>query len=445
MHWLFGLGNQIFSFCASAFDVGSDIANAMNFLEYSRNQTYSNISSLPQTNLTHPIKTHSTMAWNPTNETMNCATVDQRDDFIWGYLSLAIVFLPGIVNSTVMRLLSLINGRKWCSMAFCIIFVIPLIGAISPVLFLMVQLGSILYTCKFKEPHQVMENAIATLVGFEAVAEATPQLILQLFTIFNGYPSGLLQKVTIMISFFTIARVSILGEIANRIRIEASTKETDGKLNGLSFVESLMETIYRLPLYVSTIMFRVGSLCLILSYLRYYSLIPLAFLLAVQAMITWTRCKKIEKYQEGTTGLHDESLENVRLAQTALLMFKNVAVVNAYGGFDLEEDEKDLMLFIKNSAIATFTHHWTLLITIMVVSHFSPNAMEHWDSECDFPVKPGMHAFFWIFGAVLFMGLCSLTLIMFQAPSMIQVKANKDTPHDQEKRIEIPNETNHQT
>ena len=61
----------------------------------------------------------------------------------------------------------------------------------------------------------------------------------------------------------------------------------------------------------------------------------------------------------------------------------------------------------------------------MILGHSFPNASEHWSSECDFPLKPGTQAFFWIFGAVLFMGFYSLTAILYKAQVMTKVAINE--------------------
>ena len=191
----------------------------------------------------------------------------------------------------------------------------------------------------------------------------------------------------------------------------------------LTFKESFVETIYRLPLYASTIIFRVGSICLEMAYLRYYSLIPLTILFVMQTMITWTRRKQL------------------KLHKTFQLVVSNIGVVNAYSRFQTEttvaEDEKNVVKFIKHSAIATFTFHSTMLIIIMIIGHSFPTAMEHWYIDpCNFPLQPGMQSFFWVLAVVLFMGLYSLTAIIYRAPLMAQVDTI-DSEHDEDDTIGV--------
>ena len=108
------------------------------------------------------------------------------------------------------------------------------------------------------------------------------------------------------------------------------------------------------------------------------------------------------------------------LKLTLQLVVSNIGVVNAIGilnttkkqpswrnalqlvtyplGIDvlerLDEKEEDVVRFIRNSSLATFIHHSAMLIVIMVVGHFVPNAMDNWSSECDIFLKPGTQAFF---------------------------------------------------
>ena len=138
------------------------------------------------------------------------------------------------------------------------------------------------------------------------------------------------------------------------------------------------------------------------------------------------------------------------LKLTLQLVVSNIGVVNAIGilnttkkqpswrnalqlvtyplGIDvlerLDEKEEDVVRFIINSSLATFIHHSAMLIVIIVVGHFVPNAMDNWSSECDILLKPGTQAFFWLFGAVLFMGFYSVTAIMYGAPMMVNVNTN---------------------
>ena len=129
MDWL-GLGKHVFNFGSTSFDIGSDIANSLNFLGVYNNDTYTNITSASLTNLTCPITSHPTMPLSVTNETNLCATMDQREDYIWGMLSLGIVFLPGIIwsSSDLTKVIYSKNG----GLLVCWIILLPILWLIFP-------------------------------------------------------------------------------------------------------------------------------------------------------------------------------------------------------------------------------------------------------------------------------------------------------------------------
>ena len=396
----------MFTFCASGFDVGSDIVNSFSFL---------GVLSFPRRH----------------DDTSHCETRNQGKDLMWGILSLGMVFLPGFIYSLTFCVETFYRAT-WCGrclILFGMILFTPICSVGFPFVFLSLQLKAIINTFRNIKIDQEDQLRITQFTGFEAAIESTLQLILQLFIIFIGYPSSILQKVTVAASLFQIARCSVLNDIETKIGMM--------KINELSIKESLKETIYRLPLYASTIIFRVGSIVLTTAYLRLFALIPIAILFVTQTTITWMRYKKLDD-------------KGFALKLTLQLVVSNIGVVNAIGilnttkkqppwrsvlqlvtyplGIDvlekLDEKEEDVVRFIRNSSLATFIHHSAILILIMIVGHLVPNAMDNWSSECDLLLKPGTQAFFWLFGVVLFMGFYSVTAIMYGAPMMVNVNTN---------------------
>ena len=93
MNWL-GLAKHTFTFSSTLFDMGSDLANSLNFLGVFNPNTSSNVTSnFPDQQLTN----YSTKTLCITNEIDHCTSKDHRDDMIWGIVSLGIIFLPGFI------------------------------------------------------------------------------------------------------------------------------------------------------------------------------------------------------------------------------------------------------------------------------------------------------------------------------------------------------------
>ena len=102
-----------------------------------------------------------------------------------------------------------------------------------PVNFIVLQLKAIMMACHKQEVDQAEQTRITSMNSAEAALESTGQLLLQLYTLLNGYPSTTIQKMTICTSFFQIARSIILQDIETKILINEE--------ESLSFCKSLME------------------------------------------------------------------------------------------------------------------------------------------------------------------------------------------------------------
>ena len=173
-----------------------------------------------------------------------------------------------------------------------------------------------------------------------------------------------------------------------------------------------------MPVPSSSAVVIIFRMCLAMAYLRYYSLIPMALLFGIQTIIVWVRLKKLEDGSKAVTHIFE-------------LTVSNIGVVTAYDIKDAEygeevEDEKDVLRFIKTSTIASFIYHLAMLMIIMIMGRFFPDVIDHGlENRCDFPLEPGNQSFFWVFGAVLFMGFYSLTAILYRAPTMVKVETGQ--------------------
>ena len=134
MDW-FGLGKHIFTFGSTGFDIGSDIVNSLSFLGVFNNETYNNINSISLNNLSYHPTTHPTLPCRETNELIDCATMDQREDVIWGVLSLLIVFLPGYIVG-ISFLQRQLGARNWSNAFMWVIVGIPLLSVVFPLIVL---------------------------------------------------------------------------------------------------------------------------------------------------------------------------------------------------------------------------------------------------------------------------------------------------------------------
>ena len=219
---LMGLARYTIGLGSSFFDMGSDLINGLNFLKPSNETLSASNSSYSITNMTNTTV-------EIVNETSNNIVYDQVHQ-IWGTMSIMMIFLPGFVYG-IPIMISNICKRDWSTALK------SLVGSIFfPFIFFFVQLFAIILTClkkEVKEVDQEVPTVITRMTAAEAALESTGQLMLQIFTIMNGFPSNWIQMVTITSSFLQIGRSVILQDIETKIWIREE--------ESLSFCQSLKE------------------------------------------------------------------------------------------------------------------------------------------------------------------------------------------------------------
>ena len=165
MDWI-GVGKHSFTFGSTIFDIGSDIANSLNFLGVWNNDTYNSSTSLSITNITHSMTANLTLPLTAANGMKECAMIGERQDLIWGILSLMVVFLPGAFLG-VSEVLKSISDKNWCRIPYVLIPGIPLLAVVVPFWLLSYQLLAIVTKCQKKEVTQKQQLLITKDTGFE--------------------------------------------------------------------------------------------------------------------------------------------------------------------------------------------------------------------------------------------------------------------------------------
>ena len=402
-----GIAKHTFALGSSSFDMGSDLVNGLSFLGYfettNENSSASNLSFSLENFINKTVAV---------SEVPNDNIEDQVHK-IWGILSILFMFLPGFVIGFPI-VINNICKRDWLKAFGWLV-----ISIFFPVLFIFVQLYAIIMTCLKKELSQEFQTAITIMTAAEAGLESTGQLMLQLFTIVNSFPSNWTQKVTIASSFFQIGRSVILQDIEMKIWI----KEEES----LTFVQSLKETLKRIPIYVPTIVFRTGSLVVAMAYLRIYSIIPIFILLLELGWVSWMRFKKLNDREAAMT-------------YTAQIMINNVGVLNSYafvqGGDDFDdEDEESNKRFVVQSTLITFIHHTSILVIIMFIGYIQ--LPDFFISTLIF--EPGSEELYLLIGCVIAIGVLSLTinLCYFKWDEISKCSLTKTKSVDQDAPIEL--------
>ena len=308
--------------------------------------------------------------------------IEEENNKIWGIMTIFFIFLPGFVVGFPTMVWKIWERKWWDAFAF-------LVGSIFfPIIIIGFELWTIIMTCLKKEVSQGYQTWITLFSAAEASLEATPQLMLQIFTLFNGYHSSLIQIFTICSSFYAIARSVILNDIETKLFIKRE--------DSLSYCQSLKEIWKKIPLYFPNIIFRTGSLVITMVYLRYYAIIPILILLFELGWISWIRYRKWSEMSDA-------------LKYAFQLMMYNLGVLCFYviGQWNLSEEEEDIKNFTIRSTLVTFFHHITVMVIIMIIGFVQP----------DFFIPavvftPAKGWFYPLIGSVIGMGVFSLIVTL---------------------------------
>ena len=178
-----GLVKHTIAFGSSLFDMGSDFVNSLSLFGYFNSQN--KISSAFNYSYSGANSTNTIIGIS--NETIT--SILSQEHPIWGSLSLLLIFMPGFVFFFPF-LISALGNKDWQSTIMFTLFIL-----FFPFGFIGYQSYAIFATCCKREVTQFYQTTVTRMTSAEAAIESTGQLILQLFTVLNEYPSDLIQIV----------------------------------------------------------------------------------------------------------------------------------------------------------------------------------------------------------------------------------------------------------
>ena len=143
-----------------------------------------------------------------------------------------------------------------------------------PAGFLLAQVWHI-YAVVMEDKYMIkqFEFLCKRLRGFEAFFESGPQLTLQIFIVFYTKTWTETQLASICFSLLSLSSTAVISDMLYATLKDAKTTSV--------FLASV------LPLYLSSVVFKVGSLSLTLIYLRYYAIIPIVFSCGLKAFVAY--------------------------------------------------------------------------------------------------------------------------------------------------------------
>ena len=173
------LGGKCVTFFTSVFDVISDFINSMEFLGYG-------------------ISSHDTDIVPGQNDTE--ITFNDRAHPNWAICSILTIFLPGILSG-IPALIQKYYDKNYPGMllAAAVMLLFPFILVVQ-------QIRGIINAYRKQKRGFNSRDDHAYYVGAEAYFESFPQLVLQLYTICNGYEMTNIQIISII--FYSILHFS---------------------------------------------------------------------------------------------------------------------------------------------------------------------------------------------------------------------------------------------
>merc|ERR1712020_443957 len=221
-----------------------------------------------------------------------CKLKDARDKFdssalgitTCGYISLGIVFFPGIVKALKM-LATHIEKGEYLKIPQIILY-LPF-----PFYIMYIQIRALMFP---KNPTS-QQKLIKTL-GMEAFYESFPQLVLQITAMIYAYPQSNLQLLSVSFSTFMLAKTVILLDSAQPVVDEKSKNDSakDTSKNGenksegkhglcltalITLWKGIKYIFWVLPLYLTSVIFKVAAFSLTFAYLRIWAFASMVFLL----------------------------------------------------------------------------------------------------------------------------------------------------------------------
>jgi len=364
---------------------------------------------------------------------------------IWGSIGLMIVFLPGFISGIFLMIDAGVRKEGWKTQLFFCFF-----GALFPIMFPSLQFAAIisliynkckgnLITDGDSENNKLMNMVVTASSGVESSIESFCQIVLQIFTILNGYSSTTIQAVTIFSSFVQIGYSSISQDIELKSYFETLPEAPSGDINdGVSEWDwkKSVKSVYKrmkysdlrkyislLPCYVSTVGFRAGSFAITMAFLRLWSILPIAVLIIGLGYIGYLRSNR-----ENLSG---------KLVDAAFFSVFNAGTMNAYTithvlnkqnaeskGIEEQNDDKIVENFIIRSTWWTSIVHAICLSAIMICAKVNPDPVQfpHWSSE-EFLLNPRKNKYFyWVFCTLLGSGFYSLTVLLYRARNIANTK-----------------------
>ena len=352
------------------------------------------------------------------DEKLSVSCNEGPTDPVWAVVGICIVTLPGVFLMTQtdgpLKEGAHLMKKFWITrkLKYFVKFFVYGIGIICyPAMLLFTQMIAI-----WQNDTEWFE-VVMVLAGLQAVFNSFPHLGLELYMYLNGGERHYSQIVLIVTSFiFLITNAIRLDIIGNKARFQATR-------------EKIIYGLKVLPQHATCITFRVMSLVLTFSFIRWYALLPtFLYILEIMILVGYTITADWDV-------VYNVGLTNIGMTNIGFVKFLTDKK-------KLPEDLNNRMQkFVRLSSVVTFVHHTVILGLLLILEYYGAGSGKDaglcWTQITIWSTGRGVAAkypdsqnepvdslsFYLTFNNVIAIGLVNLCLTLYAAKE-IEVKDN---------------------
>ena len=280
---------------------------------------------------------------------------------ICGAISLSMIFWPGVVMA-VQNIALYIKIKEYNKIPYALIYLF------FPAYIIYVEAKAFFHP----NTRSYRQNLVKTL-SMEAFYESFPQLVLQTITIIYGYPTNPIQVLSISFSFLVLTKTMLMIDNQDEVTSEMQLKSMSESHAVLGSLKSAIKyNFWLFPLYISSVIYKVGVFSLTVSFFRIWSLLTMSLLIMQMIVLA-----KIVGFKDAHAWVYpvfnNFFLINIGGTNIPDTMKEEESIADVRPFDELEvrrETEKTIKKsykFAKRSIVLSFIHHTVMLITIVLL------------------------------------------------------------------------------
>ena len=280
---------------------------------------------------------------------------------ICGAISLSMIFWPGVVMATQNVALH-VKTKDYNKIPYALIY-IPFPGYI-----IYVEAKAFFHP----NTRSYRQNLVKTL-SMEAFYESFPQLVLQTVTIIYGYPTNLIQVLSILFSFLVLTKTMLMIDNQDEVTSEIQSKSVSENHAVLGSLKSAIKyNFWLFPLYISSVIYKVAVFSLTFAFFRIWSLLTMGLLVLQMIVLA-----KFVGFKDAHSWVYpvfnNFFLINIGGANIpdAIKEEESIVEVRPFDEIEFRKETertiKKSYKFAKRSIVLSFVHHTIMLTTIVLL------------------------------------------------------------------------------